>query len=211
MKSIYNTQYQSLLSDSKSPSSNFARMVNVSQPSSGLWLTTVPFHPSLQMTNSHFSIASRIRLGLTPIDNLTTCSCSASLTNNPLHFLDCRLLRSLIIARHHRIIHTFARISRLIGIAVVLEPRIGMDDMSRTDANFFLSSISAQTDACVVHPSASSYLKLATKPSVHPWTGKRRRINFILVVPMLWSPTYFPWYLNLIVPLDNDVGTSSSC
>jgi hypothetical protein len=164
MKSIYNTQYTALLSDSKSPSPDYARIVSVSQPSSGLWLTSLPFHPSLSISNGHFSIASRIRLGLTPVDNLATCSCSASLKTNPLHFLDCRLLRSHINARHHRITHTFARISRLVGIAVVLEPRIGMDDMSRTDGNFFLTSLSAQTDVCVVHPSSSSYLKLATKP-----------------------------------------------
>lgn len=129
MTSIYKTQYTALLSDSKSPSPDFARVVSVSQPSSGRWLTTLPFHPSLSISNSQFSISSRIRLGLPPVDNLVSCSCTASLTNNPLHFLECRLLRSLITARHHRIISTFARISRLIGISVVLEPRIGMDDM----------------------------------------------------------------------------------
>ena len=167
-------------------------MVSVSQPSSGLWLTTLPFHPSLSIPNSHFSIASRIRLGLIPIDNLTTCSCSASLTNNPLHFLDCRLLRSLVIARHQRIIHTFARISRLIGISVVIEPRIGLDDMSRSDANFFLTSLSAHTDVCVVHPSATSYLKLATKPLGACLDREKRKDNLYLRRAQANGSLFFP-------------------
>ena len=50
------------------------------------------------------------------------------------------------------------------GIAVVVEPRLGLDDGSRTDANFFLSSCSTHIDVSVVHPSASSFMRSASKP-----------------------------------------------
>ena len=48
------------------------------------------------------------------------------------------------------------------GIAVVVEPRLS--DKSRTDGNFYLSSCSSHIDVSVVHPSASSYRRAASKP-----------------------------------------------
>ena len=50
------------------------------------------------------------------------------------------------------------------GIAVVVEPRLSVDDKSRTDGNFYLSSCSSHIDVSVVHPSASSYRRAASKP-----------------------------------------------
>lgn len=56
----------------------------------------------------------------------------------PLHFLDCRASRPLATARHDRLLHTLVRIARSVGIAVVVEPRLSVDDKSRTDGNFYL-------------------------------------------------------------------------
>ena len=126
-----------------------------------------------------------------------------SLSSNPLHFLECRLLRSFIISRHDRIIHTIARISRLIGISVVPEPRIG-SDMSRTDANFFLSSLSAHTDVCVVHPSASSYFKLASKPLGASSKREKHKDNLYLQRAKAIGSLFFP----LVFESFGAIGTS---
>ena len=57
---------------------------------------------------------------------------------------------------------TLARIARLSGVSVQTEPRISLgDEGSRTDGQFFFSSLTAHVDMCVVHPSAPSYLKMA--------------------------------------------------
>ena len=125
---------------------------------------TLPFHPSLSIHDKHFSVASRIRLGLPPVDDLKSCSCRTSLRANPLHFLDCRILRSLTTVRHDRLLHTLARIARSAGIAVMVEPRLGKDDLKRTDANFYFSSCGTEIDVSVVHPSSASFFKLACKP-----------------------------------------------
>jgi hypothetical protein len=164
MVSIYKSVYLHLKSRFKSPSPDFARIISVSEKSTGLWLTTLPFHPSLSINNSHFSVASRIRLGLPPTDGIDTCSCSAPLLTNPLHFLECQASRPLATARHDRLLHTLVRIARSVGIAVVVEPRLSVDDKSRTDGNFYLSSCSSQIDVSVVHPSAKSYRRAASKP-----------------------------------------------
>jgi hypothetical protein len=164
MVSLYKSLHNQLKSQFKSPSPDFARIVSVSEKSTGLWLTTLPIHPSLIMHNTHFSIASRIRLGLVPFDDLKSCSCNASLLNSPLHFLDCRLFRPLVTARHDRLVHTLARIARSVGVAVVVEPRVSLTDKSRTDANFFFSVCATHIDGTVVHPSCQSMFKVASKP-----------------------------------------------
>jgi hypothetical protein len=164
MVSIYKSVYLHLKSRFKSPSTDLARIISVSEKSTGLWLTTLPFHPSLSINNSHFSVASRIRLGLAPTDGIDNCSCSAPLLTNPLHFLDCRASRPLATARHDRLLHTLVRIARSVGITVVVEPRLSVDDKCRTDGNFYLSSCSSQIDVSVVHPSALSYRRAASKP-----------------------------------------------
>ena len=96
-------------------------------------------------------------------DGIDTCSCGAFLlTNQPS--LECRASRPLATARHDRLLHTLVRIARSVGIAVVVEPRLSVDDKSRTDGNFYLSSCSSQIDVSVVHPSAKSYRRAASKP-----------------------------------------------
>jgi hypothetical protein len=196
MAAIHKSQHLSLKSRFKSPSPDLARIISVSEKSTGLWLTTLPLHPALQIHNSHFSVASRIRLGLPPSDGIKLCSCGSSLVNNPLHFLDCRAFRPLTTARHDRLLHTLARIARSVGIAVVVEPRLGLDDGSRTDANFFLSSCSTHIDVSVVHPSASSFVKSASKPLGLLWVARNSRIDCIFNVPKRMDLASFPLFLS---------------
>jgi len=106
-----------------------------------------------------------MRLGLKPFDDLKSCLSGTSLTSQPLHFLTCNYLRSAVIARHDRILQTLHKISRLIGVAVMIEPRLAVgEEGSRSDGQFFFSSFSAHVDVAVVHVSAPSYLRLANRP-----------------------------------------------
>jgi hypothetical protein len=64
--------------------------------------------------------------------------------------------------------------------------------MSRTDANFFLSSLSAHTDVCVVHPSASSYFKLASKPLGASSKREKHKDNLYLQRAKAIGSLFFP-------------------
>ena len=183
--SLYKTLHANLKSRFKSPSPDLARIVSSSEKSTGLWLTTLPFHPSLSIHDKHFSVASRIRLGLPPVDDLKSCSCGTSLRANPLHFLDCRILRSLTTVRHDRLLHTLAKIARSAGIAVMVEPRLGEDDLKRTDANFYFSSCGTEIDISVVHPSSASFFKLASKPLGAAQEREKRKNNLYLKLCLL--------------------------
>ena len=68
------------------PSPDVARLVSLSSKSSGLWLSTIPIHPTLVLSNTNFSLAGRLRLGLSPFDDLRSCSCGTSLTTHFISF-----------------------------------------------------------------------------------------------------------------------------
>jgi hypothetical protein len=63
---------------------------------------------------------------------------------------------------------------------VVVEPRLGKDDLKRTDANFFFSSCGTEIDVSVVHPSSASFFKLASKPLGAAQDRERRKNNMYL-------------------------------
>ena len=69
-----------------------------------------------------------------------------------------------IISRHDRLFQTLARVARLCGIVVELEPRLDGKDKSRTDGHFFFHSITTHVDISVVNPTVKDYLKLAQEP-----------------------------------------------
>ena len=74
------------------------------------------------------------------------------------------------------------------GITVVVEPRLSVDDKCRTDGIFICSS---QIDVSVVHPSALSYRRAASKPLGAALGREKLKIIFILNAPAtrLLSPT----------------------
>ena len=69
-----------------------------------------------------------------------------------------------IISRHDRLFQTLARVARLCGIVVELEPRLDGKDKSRTDGHFFFHSITTHVDISVVNPTVKDYLKVAQQP-----------------------------------------------
>ena len=112
----------------------------------------------------HFSLAVRLRLGITPYDDVVRCVCGASLVESPLHFQSCRHLSGTRIIRHDRLVQVLARISRLCGVVVQIEPRVDGDDKSRTDGNLYFHSQTHNFDVSVVDPGAKTYVRAAQRP-----------------------------------------------
>ena len=112
------------------------------------------------MTDREFSLASRLRLGLPPSDTLPrVCRCSARLSEDPSHFLSCKLLYPIARVRHDRLVrHLSTLIQRAGGVAYV-EPRYLED--KRPDIHAFFPDDRLMLDVTVVHPSSPSYLPLA--------------------------------------------------
>ena len=57
-----------------------ARLRSIRGKQAGAWLSTLPTSPALTLSDQHFRVASRLRLGLPPQEHLpSTCKCGASL------------------------------------------------------------------------------------------------------------------------------------
>ena len=156
-----------------------ALCVSLSSPFAGLWLTTLPTDTAFTLSDSHFNSSSR----LPPVDDLRHCFCGTSLTQHPLHFLNCNQLRSSFISRHDRLLQLFVRVSRLVGITVQIESHLDNQDSSRSDALFFFPSSVAHTDVSVID---SNLLLLHTtnKDTLHFMLllpARSERINFMLI------------------------------
>ena len=75
MAVIYKARAAVLLKMFDRNSSDRARLTAVSAPFAGSWLTTPPIDPLFYLTDAHFSLASRIRLGVALFDNVRRCIC----------------------------------------------------------------------------------------------------------------------------------------
>lgn len=103
------------------------RLVSLSHPMVGAWLVAPPTSPDLCLTNSDFRLASRLRLGLRPYDDLPSyCLCSAQFDLDGLHSLSCRLLRrTAATTRHDMVVNFLAATLRRLGAEVFVEPKDG--------------------------------------------------------------------------------------
>ena len=95
------------------------------------------------MPDVHFAIATRLRLGIKLFDDVKRCICGTSLSESPLHFMSCKYLNAVRITRHDRLVQVLARIARLCGVVIQLEPRIDEGDKSRGDGHLYFHAQSA--------------------------------------------------------------------
>jgi hypothetical protein len=129
------------------------------------------------MPDAHFALATRLRLGISLFDDLKRCVCGASLLESPLHFMSCTYLNALRIVRHDRLVQVLARIARLCGVVVQLEPRIDGKDKSRGDGHLYFHTQSAIFDTYVIDPCAKSYVVSAQAPLGAATTGEKKKID----------------------------------
>jgi len=76
----------------------------------------------------------------------------------------CRLLAASGTTRHGRLVQVIARVARLCGVVVQIEPRIDSDDKSRADGHLYFHAQTAMFDVSVIDPGAKTYIKAAQRP-----------------------------------------------
>ena len=100
----------------------------------------------------------KIGLGL-PLDNNLPdkCECGASLREQPLHFLWCKLLtRPAMSTRHDWLVHLLAVFFRAVGAVVHIEARVFDYNRVRPDLQIYSSQYSLQIGVTVVAPNSPS-------------------------------------------------------
>lgn len=129
-------------------------------PHASAWLTALPTEPALTMSDAAFGAATRLRLGLPPMDDLPArCACGKQLSSDANHFLGCELLRSRSMnTRHNRVRDTVGRLALEAGASVTKELQL---DGVRPDLEFTWSSHVAHADVSIVHPQSPSYVHVA--------------------------------------------------
>ncbi len=163
MAVINRARFQALLQEYPRNSIARARLTAVTAPFSGSWLTSPPIDRLFYLSDIHFALASRIRLGVILFDDVKRCVCGASVTESPLHFLACKRLNASRIIRHDRLVQALSRVARLCGVTVHLEPRIDGEDRSRGDGHLFFHAQSAIFDTLVIDPCAKSYVNISQR------------------------------------------------
>ena len=129
------------------------------------------------MPDAHFALATRLRLGLILFDDIKRCICGASLLESPLHFMSCIYLNASRITRHDRLVQIVARVARLCGVVVQLEPRIDEADKSRGDGHLYFHAQSGIFDLYVIDPCAKAYVVAAQHPLGDAATGEKKKID----------------------------------
>src|SRR5271156_4637994 len=101
------------------------------------WLLALP-SPSISLSDREFCLASRLRLGLPPSDSLPRILfCSARISEDPGHFLSCKLLMPLARVRHDRLVRHLAPLVQRAGGVAYVEPRYLED--KRRDIHAFIA------------------------------------------------------------------------
>ena len=177
MAVVYNTSADSVLQQFPHNSADRARLYSIKAPYSGSWLTTPPIDPLFTLEDHHFSLATRLRLGLALYDDILHCVCGASLHESPHHFLSCKNLSGMFIKRHDRLVSIIVRVARHCGVISQIEPRVDEQDKSRGDGHLFFHSQGGIFDVRAVHPSCPSLVKLAQRQLGAARSGETKKIN----------------------------------
>ena len=156
---------------------NQQRIVSAGGKFAGVWLSVTPTSFDLQLTDEEMGLASRIRLGLPPLDNLpVSCVCGQVLDDDPDHFLSCQnLRRSAVTSRHDSIVRLLAKHLRRASALVHEEQRFPGERKLRPDLDVFFSDEYLLVDVVVTHPAAPS--RKSIKPLAAAGDWERRKVN----------------------------------
>ena len=114
-----------------------------------------------------FRCGARILLGLCCHSDLPRhCPCGADLLEDRLHFLSCqRLKRPPMTVRHDWLVQLLAKLFRMAGANVTIEPRVFDQERVRPDLDIIFPDCRLLVDVTVVNPaspSRTSRVQLAT-------------------------------------------------
>ena len=156
---------RSALMDSLSIKRDTQRLESLAGQSAGAWLTCYPSCPELSLSDSQFCLASRLRLGLPPYDDLPLdCSCDTKLGDDPAHYISCAKLRgSAVTDRHNMLVRLLAKLFRATaGASVRITPKLFDTKRLIPDLQVIRAEGDLFLDVVVSHPSAPS------RPSERP-------------------------------------------
>jgi hypothetical protein len=172
-----------------------ARLTSVRSKLAGVWLNTYPVSRDHTMTDNHFRMAARLRLGLPPQDDLPRqCSCQAVLQQDPLHFFSCgKLKQSAMTMRHDLIVRTLSRYVQRAGGSCYVEPKFYLG--KRPDVHIFFPSSRTMVDVSVIHPGAPSFARQAHVPLSAAHLRERQKISKYRKVAEGESAMFVPFVL----------------
>lgn len=126
------------------------------------WILTVPTGPMTTLSDEDYLMATRLRLGLPPIDLCPSKCSNHNCNQKPIqpssHYLTCKHTKGTsTIFRHNEILSTFAYYTKLVGLHPQVEPAgLDPDSRSRPDLAFFYSNQLHLFDVTIIHPTTES-------------------------------------------------------
>ena len=175
-----------------------ARLTSVRSKLAGVWLNTYPVSRDHTLTDNHFRMAARLRLGLPPQDDLPRqCSCQAVLQHDPLHFYSCgKLKQSAMTMRHDLIVRTLSRYVQRAGGSCYVEPKFYLG--KRPDVHIFFPSSRTMVDVSVIHPGALSFARQAHVPLAAAHLRERQKVSKYRKVAEGESASFVPFVLETL-------------
>jgi hypothetical protein len=157
---LMESRARSTLMGSLSLKRDTQRLESLAGRNAGAWLTCYPSCSELSLSDSQFCLASRLRLGLPPYDDLPVdCSCEeAKLGDDPAHYLSCSKLRgSAVTDRHNMLVRLLAKLFRATaGASVRITPKLFDSKRLIPDMQVIRPEGDLFIDVVVSHPSAPS-------------------------------------------------------
>ena len=117
------------------------------------------YRPGNHMQPHKFLDALRIRCRATHVPDMV-CTCGIKIDAFPNHLLSCRDNRDYTWThRHNEVLYEIARVSRMYGLTVVVEPRCysSAEDKRRPDLTFCLGLRSVAADLTIVDATCPSH------------------------------------------------------
>jgi hypothetical protein len=167
-----------------------ARLHGITAEQASAWINTVANDSFTTLPDAYYRISARLRLGLPPADiNSHNChSCNGryggdndqrgQLERDAWHHLNCMQGHGgrEITTRHHLIVNSIARYSRLAGAVVIVEPQNLFDtSMRRPDLQITLNYITYLIDVTVINPIAPSVMKDVKNPLAAAKKAEKRK------------------------------------
>lgn len=154
-----------LLGYNRTVNQTSARLLVVSAPGASNWLKTIPSLPSHVLTDNHYQLAMRLRLGL-PAFNIMRqhCgACNSSITNDPWHYLSCvQRRKNELNMRHDQVNRALALYTLHAGCVARLEPSsLSDENRLRPDLQLIMDQFNKLIDVTIVHPTCPSHIKQA--------------------------------------------------
>jgi hypothetical protein len=142
---------------------SFAHLKSVSAPRAWAWKTVVPTTKDLELTDTQYRIATRLNLGLLPVEGTgalpNTCPICTRLNTikkDPWHLMTCRkLTHGEVGVRHDEVETALYRSALMMGLQAVRQPK-GLQSSSdlRPDLMVILPGRRILTDVAICHPLA---------------------------------------------------------